>query len=88
MTILKWDNPKYFYQPIGNEDDSLLWLKPERVIDAKRLRYDSPKKGEIYFTRNFGWAEALVDWGTPIKRLILDPPVDDKTEAVDDWLIA
>ena len=55
-----------------------LWLLPERVIPASRLRYGLIEVGETFFGIPVGWIQSPQVSDTEV--LILDPPAP-----VDEW---
>jgi len=67
------------YVPVGSHvDKECLWLQPERIIKASRLRYGVPVAGERVFLPE-------IEWGTQAgfashAKLILDPEPEEKDE--------
>lgn len=68
------------------DSDEWIWLKPERVYPASRLRYGKPKDGEIAFYPTEGWFELIQHDGS-CRILILDPiPAPEPVSEWDKWV--
>jgi hypothetical protein len=71
------------YHPVGRPTGEALYLRPDSIIPASRLRYGVPKPGDKFFRDNWRWIEAEMNYSH--QRLILDPAPEEKKDEWEEW---